>query len=491
MKRIGIIGGGISGLSAALRLSSQGYEVHIFEKEKTCGGKAGQWQSHGFRFDTGPSILTMPAVLEKLFSDAGLSFNERCPLAVLDENCRNYFHDGTVLRAWNDSARFAAEAAKVTGEKLERIESFLRYSERIYRTGASFFLFNSITEPAALFSLNAVKALIGLPLMDPLRNMNTALNHFFRSPNLRQMFGRYATYNGSDPARTPATFNLIAHVEQNPGGFFPVRGMRSIPETIAAAAQEKGVVFHYNEKAEKILHRKKRITGIRTSKGEYQFDAVISAADVLNTYEHLLECPKTFSARYYRSAERSLSAAVFHFGIRGIHPQLGVHTVLFSKDYPAEFCDIFRNSKVPEDPTMYIFISSRIAKDDAPADCENWTVIINAPPDNGQNWNAERLRLRSIIFNKIISRFGFDPEKLLLCESFTSPKDCAHISGNADGNLYGPSSNSRFSAFLRQQNRSRIFKGLYFCGGSAHPGGGVPLAALSGMIAADLLRRHL
>jgi phytoene dehydrogenase-like protein len=220
-------------------------------------------------------------------------------------------------------------------------------------------------------------------------------------------------------------------------------------------------------------------------------DVVVSNADVTPTYEHLLEDTAAPLYQRYQKLEPSSSGLVFYWGVRYRFPELGLHNIFFSEDYEAEFRQIFREGRCPDDPTIYINITSREgAPGDAPVDGDNWFVLVNAPWDQGQDWNAEADRTRQIVLDRLSRELGRDVEELIEVESRMLPPDIAARTDSHRGSLYGISSNTRLAAFLRHPNRSRRYRGLFFVGGSAHPGGGMPLVVLGGKITADLVRRH-
>jgi phytoene desaturase len=220
------------------------------------------------------------------------------------------------------------------------------------------------------------------------------------------------------------------------------------------------------------------------------FDIVISNADVNSTYKNLIVDTTSTEARRYESLEPSLSAIVFYWGVRGIHQHLETHNIIFSDNYKKEFEEIFDLGKCPADPTIYIYISSKFNKEDAPDGFENWFVLVNAPYIAGQNWKEEVERTRKTVIDKINSALKIDLNTLIVKEELLTPEKIESQTGSRLGSIYGISSNSRSAAFMRQQNRSKKYKGLYFCGGSAHPGGGIPLVLLSGKLAAEEICRQ-
>jgi len=490
-KKIAVIGGGLGGLSVSIRLALAGFDVHLFEQNDHVGGKAGSINIDGFRFDSGPSLLTMPFVLEELFNVADEKIEEHIVLESLDILCKYFYPDGTELNAFSKREKLITEISEKLGESNNSVNKYLNYSKQIYDLTVELFLFKSFSEPKTFLNIKALKTLFNLPKIDPFRTMHEANLSFFNNPRTVQLFDRYATYNGSNPYKAPATLNIIQHVEYNLGAFVPTKGIYSITEALFTLASKSGVKIHLNSKVESILTNRNAVTGVVLDNNEHSFDAVISNADVNYTYKYLLAGKKSSRVERYKSLEPSSSAVVFYWGIKGIYNEFEVHNILFSSDYKREFEDIFIDKKCSDDPTIYIYVSSKYNPGDAPEGCENWFVMINTPYNSGQNWENEIHRVKETIIKKIESRLKKDIGKSILCEVILDPIKIEANTSSTFGSLYGISSNNKYAAFLRQRNRSNEFKGLYFCGGSAHPGGGIPLVLLSGKIAAELVAKDL
>ena len=486
-----VIGGGLGGLSAAIRLRARGWKVCLYEATDTLGGKAGTETVDGFRFDTGPSLLTMPEVFEELFAEAGARMSDYVELMELEEICRYFYADGSRLSSWSDEKRFADELQRVCGEDTKNLKRFLDYSSRIYRIASPLFLFRSLHERSTYLSTTFLKSLVRLPGIDPLRTMAGAIESRFDSPKAQQLFERYATYNGSSPFRTPATLNIIPHVEYRGGAWAVAGGIYALPEALEKLARSIGVRIEKGTRVSSITStaegRRRRVTGVSIGNHHVPADVVVSNVDISRTYPDLLDEENAPELERYRSLEPSSSGLVFYWGIRGITDALTSHNILFSSDYWKEFSDIFDARRMPDDPTVYVNITSRTTPDDAPPECENWFVLVNAPYDDGQDWPSEVARTREAVVRKVNERLGTDIGSRIAVEKVMTPVDIAERTSSFRGSLYGISSNSRTSAFLRHPNRSKRYGGLYFCGGSTHPGGGMPLVVLGGKIVSDLV----
>lgn len=490
-KRIGIVGSGLGGLSAAIRLATAGYEVDVFESNSSPGGKASSVEFDGFRFDAGPSLLTMPFVLEDLFKEAGENFYDHISLKKLDIICKYFYPDSTIINAYSDISRLAEEISVKTSDSMDSVIKYFDYCKRIYDLTADLFLFHSPSQLRTFLNINAIKALFRIFQIDPFRTMDQSNKRFFEDDKTIQLFNRYATYNGSDPYQAPATLNVIQHVEYNLGAYLPENGIYTITTALYNLALKKKVKFHFNTGVESIIFNSKSVNGIKTGTGIHHFDAIISNADAGSTFQKLLGDNSSLESKRYQNMEPSLSGLVFYWAINESHPQLEIHNIFFSKNYKQEFDDIFQKKIIPEDPTVYIYISSKYNPSDAPSGKENWFAMVNAPYINDQNWNEEISLARKRIIEKINLTLGIDLKSKILNEQLLTPLDIQSKTGSSRGSIYGISSNNRNAAFLRQPNKSRSYNNLYFCGGSVHPGGGIPLVILSGKITSDIIKKDL
>jgi len=486
---VAVIGAGLGGLSAAARLAHAGLQVAVYERAEGPGGKAGTLEIDGFRFDTGPSLVTMADVLGEPFRDCGRDPDDYLALSRLEPICNYFWPDGTTLSSHHDVEAFGREVEASTRDGAEELRRYLRYSQRIYDVAGEQFLFKSISEGSSLLNWSTFKALLRSYRMDVRRTMHKANASFFEDPKMVQLFDRYATYNGSNPYWMPATFNLIQHVEYGLGAYTVDGGIHSIPKALERLAREEGAEFHYGTEVERILLEGRRVTGLRTAGGDLEVDAVVSNADVVHTYRRLLGETTSRPARRYDRLEPSSSALVFYWGIKDTFDQLDIHNILFSPDYAEEFRDLFERKRVPEEPTVYIHVMSKHVPTDAPPGCEAWFTMVNAPHVAGQDWVAELARTREAVKTRVEAALGIELDGLIACEEALTPPDIEARTSSNRGALYGISSNTRMSAFVRQRNRSKHYRGLFFAGGSAHPGGGMPLAVLSGKIAAGLVLR--
>ncbi len=477
---VSVIGAGIGGLASAIRMAARGYSVTVFEKNAGPGGKIGELRQEGFRFDTGPSLFTLPHLVDELLALGQSSDPTSFSYKKLDTVCLYFFEDGTRIEAKSEPAQFADELAIRTGESRESVLNYLRDTEKLYEASADIFIFNPIRRIlSSAWHLTRVK-LKSLLVFNPFRSMHSENRRRFKSPHVIQLFDRYATYNGSSPYMAPATLSVISHLEHNLGAFYPDKGLFSIVEALYAKALSLGVTFRFNTRVSGLAYSKGKIKGIKILDKTIPADRVISDMDVNAFYRFVV--PEITAPWSVRLARYSSSAYIFYWGMSGRFPQLDVHNILFSNSYKEEFRHLFKLKKGFEDPTVYLFISSKLSREDAPEGCENWFVMINVPALDSSEGALEKDAVRLIVARKIKRVLGIDPLPHIRFERVTTPESLQDYTSSFKGAIYGNNSNSVFSAFMRHSNRSARFKNLYFTGGSVHPGGGIPLCLASAAI---------
>ncbi|GAB4530919.1 MAG: phytoene desaturase family protein [Anaerolineae bacterium] len=485
-----IIGAGIGGLSAAIHLAAAGRQVLILEQNQAPGGKMGEIHASGYRWDTGPSVITMRHVFEELFAAAGRDLADYLTLKPVEPLTRYFYPDGTVFDASRDLPRSLAQIHAIDERDVEGYLRFLAYAARLHRIVGPVFIYDRPPRLDSLFKVSPGDALH----VDGLRTMSQAINGFVRSPHLRQLLGRFATYVGASPYQAPATLNVIAHVELNQGVWYPQGGIYRIAHVLARLAGELGVELCTGCAVRAIQVERGRVRGVRLEDGDFiPAQAVVANVDVATVYEKLLPAPAVSRRRLERlsNAEPSCSGFILLLGVRGSHPELAHHNIFFSSDYPREFREIFEQGLPPTQPTVYLAITAKATPGDAPPGCENWFVLVNAPalgrdPAGRWDWEREAQGYRDRVLAELAAR-GFDVRGRIEAERILTPLDIERLTGARRGALYGASSNQRWAAFRRPHNRAPDARGLYFAGGTAHPGGGVPMVTLSGKVASQLL----
>ena len=499
MKKAAIIGAGIAGIGTAIHLANKGYKVEVFEANSYAGGKLSEFWKDGFRYDAGPSLFTLPEHVEELILKSGKKVEDYFSYKKLDTINKYFWEDGTKLEASADIEKFASQLEEKIGEPKENVLNFLKSSKEKYDLTADLFLTRSLHKAETFFNRTALKAVSQIWKLELFKTMNQANNSKFEKEKTVQLFNRYATYNGSSPYLAPALLNIIPHVEFNKGAFLPAGGMFDITKSLVQLGKDLGVEYHFDTKVEEIIIDKKqnKITGIKVKDSKtlsaisenLDFDIAISNMDIVYTYKKLLPSQKT--PEFLLQQQKSSSALIFYWGMNAEYKELDLHNVFFTKDYKKEFNALFNGKTLYEDPTIYIFISSKHIKTDAPKGCENWFVMINAPHnlnDGSQDWDSLIKKTKQDIIKKLERILMRNVEENIISESILDPRKIELRTSSLGGSLYGNSSNNRYAAFLRHANFSKI-RGLYFCGGSVHPGGGIPLALSSAKIVGEMIEK--
>ena len=471
-----MVGAGLGGLAAAIRLARSGHAVEVWEKNGEPGGKLKEFRQEGFSWGTGPSLLTMPDVLRELFAMAGERMEDHLELVRLDSACRYFWTDGTVI---DENEVFW---------KQPEVLRFLDYAKGIYELSGEAYLNRPPQDFWRAFTLRNLGKLRHLGKVATFRTLADEVQRRFSDPHLRQIFLRFATYNGSSPYLTPATFNIIPYVEARFGAWYVRGGMPKISESLEALAKRHGVVIHYHTVA----------TGWNGNEATAQ-DGRRNQADILVCNGDTLSARTGFLAGLFTQKDRekalrpplSTSGFILFLGVRGTEPRLGHHNIFFSDDYPVEFAEIHARKQNPSEPTIYIAVSSRTDPVHAPEGHDNYFVLINAPArDPRQPWTfAETRAYRDLVLQRL-ERFGFkDLNERIVTESIFTSTDFAARDLAHHGALYGWASHSIGASLFRPPLRAPGVRNVYFAGGTTHPGGGIPLVLLSGKMVADLIQQ--
>ena len=486
MSSVIVIGGGLGGLAAAARLAAAGHRVAVFESADTVGGKLGVLQRDGFTFDTGPSLLTMPFLLEQLFADTGGP--AELPVTPVDPACAYVFGDGTELLMPHEKAKVPAAIDDALGEGAGDMWRRLHdRSTRLWELVGEPVLRRPVSLPA-LIRMSARPA--DLRAVAPWRTIAGLGERMLPDPRLRTWLNRYATYSGSDPRRTPAVLAVTSFVEQEFGAWYVPGGLRRIVDAVEKRCAELGVEIRTGAAVEAVLVSGGRVTGVRVDGRDVAADSVVSDVDAAVLYEELLPAGAARGMRRrLRRRRASMAGFVIMLGLSGRRPG-AAHRVYFPRDYDAEFDAIFGRSPQPvADPTIYVHApdDSALRPDD---DSEGWFVLVNAPapdPDRGVDWDAPGLRERytTRVIDLLADRGADVRERIRFAETIT-PADLQRRTGAPGGAIYGTASHGPRAALRRPANRSPV-PNLYLVGGSAHPGGGIPLVLMSAEIVARLI----
>lgn len=484
LKKALIIGSGIAGIASALRLRKKGYAVTVFEANSYVGGKLTTIKKEGYRWDTGPSLFTMPHLVDELFELYNLNPKEHFQYSKKQNICNYFWEDTTRFTAVADQEKFVSSASSTFNTPAISIEKYLKSAQEKYELSEPIFLKKSLHKLQTYLSKDIIIPLLKSYKLDTVITLNKTNKKYFSNLHLIQLFNRYATYNGSSPFKTPGIMSMIPHLEMHYGTFFPKGGMVSITKSLHSLAKDQGVEFKVNEAVSEIVIEQGKAKKVVTNKGEYAGNIVVSNMDIFSTYQKLLKKEK--QPTRILNQERSSSALIFYWGISRTFQELDLHNIFFSDDYQEEFRQLFEEKKFADDLTVYINITSKENSDDAPKDCENWFVMVNAPGDFNQNWEELKVQAKNQILKKLNRILGMDISLFIEVEEVLDPIGIQQKTSSHRGSLYGTSSNSKFAAFLRHPNFSKSIKNLYFCGGSVHPGGGIPLCLMSAKIVSDL-----
>ncbi len=479
-KKAIVVGSGIAGIASAIRLSVLGYSVEVFEKNAYLGGKLTEIQLGEYRFDAGPSLFTMPHFVEELFLLAGKDPKDYFSYVKCAVACHYFFEDGTFIPFPTEREALLQEVKNRLDIDVLPLAKHLDYAAHIYNKTHKSFLEQSLHKLGNYFSKDILETMMAMPTLGLFTTMNTLNERKLNHPKLVQIFNRYATYNGSNPYQAPGILHVIPHLENGFGTFFPEKGMHDIPQSLIRLAGELGVQFHCNRAVDEIICKNGAVQGVTSSSTFYPAEVVFCDSDIHLAYKQLLKRKKI--PRSVEKQEPSSSAMIFYWGIQKKFNQLDLHNIFFAEDYRLEFDTIFKDKTVSNDPTVYVHISSKVKKDDAPSKGENWFVMVNVPANSGQDWTELRKQIRQDVLNKLSRMLGESIEALIVEEDYLDPIRIEERTSSFAGALYGASSNDRMAAFFRHPNHSKT-KGLHFIGGSVHPGGGIPLCLLSAKIA--------
>ncbi len=479
-----VIGAGIAGIASSIRLAVKGYKVSVFESNSYPGGKLTAFNLGPYRFDAGPSLFTLPDLVDELFVLANKDPRNYFNYYTSKTACHYFFEDGTFLPFSSDQDKLLQDVERILEIDSTPLKNHLERSRYIFEKTRTTFLERSLHQTSTFLSKEILATVAAIPNLQIFTTMHKANEKGLNHPKLVQIFDRYATYNGSDPYKAPGILNIIPHLEHGIGTFFPTEGMHGITKSLVNLAEELGVRFHFDSKVNEIIITGKKVAGVKVNGVDHLADTVVCNSDVKPAYKHLLSRVK--APKKTMEQEPSSSAMIFYWGMKDSFPELDLHNIFFSENYKEEFSAIFDKGEVSDDPTVYVHVSSKLVPEDAPNGCESWFILVNVPSNGGQNWEEFRIRIREMVVQKLSRILKRDISSLIEVEDYLDPVRIEQRTSSHAGALYGASSNDRMAAFFRHPNFSKV-KGLYFVGGSVHPGGGIPLCLLSAKIATEMI----
>ncbi|GJD57217.1 phytoene desaturase family protein [Methylobacterium dankookense] len=488
---VAVIGSGLGGLAAACVSAARGHRVTLYDKNDWLGGKAAVLHEGGFRFDMGPTILTVPRVLERIFSEAGRSVHDYMDLRRLDPQWRCFFDDGTRIDLMQDVATMAAEMDRfVPGAGAgEGYKKFLAISEHLHGVSEKFFFWKPVED---LFDTINIRANMNPGTLRDVLSLRmhasvaSTIRGKVKDARLAQMLDHFVQYVGSSPYGAPAVLCAIAHMQTADGVWYPMGGTRAVAEGLMKLAEELGATLKPNTEVTGLDIVDGAVRGLRTREGTAPYDAVISNMDSVRTYRELVggEAGKAYERK---NPEPACSGVVLYLGLNRRYEHLNHHDFVFSRDPEEEFDWIYRRGEPAPDPTAYLAAPSSTDPSVAPDGGEALYVLVHTPylrPHH--DWSKMFPAYRRVILDKLKRTAGMpDLEDRIVVERHLTPQDIHDRYKVLNGAIYGLASHGRVMGAFKPGNRSRQVRGLYLAGGAAHPGPGMPMVMMSGWIAAD------
>jgi diapolycopene oxygenase len=492
-----IIGSGLAGLASAAVLGARGYQVTVLEKNSWTGGKAAVLEQDGFRFDMGPTILTIPSVLRRIFAEAGHDLQERCPMVRLDPQWRCFFEDGSRLDLVEDRQRMTAHLQAFSQHAqadVKGYQAFLEVSEALNQISQRYFFWRPVSGMSDIFDPQSWLSLQGwrdILKIRPGKTVFSTVRNHIKDKRVAQMLDHFTQYVGSSPEESPAVLCGIAHMQTDEGIWYPMGGTRAVPVALRKMAEECKVNFRTNVEVRKILIQGKKVSGVLLDTGEEMAATrVISNMDAVRTFRELLPTGTIldqFESR--RAYTPACSGVVLYLGLKRRYEQLAHHDFVFSRNCEEEFEAIYKKGQPAPDPTLYLAAPAATEPAVAPEGGEALYILAHTPYLRpGHNWNEMLPDYRQVILNKLKRTAGLeDLEENIAFEAHLTPQDIHERYAVLNGAIYGLASHGHLGAF-KPSNRTP-YEGLYLAGGSAHPGPGMPMVLMSGWIAADTLHQ--
>lgn len=494
--RVAVIGSGLGGLSGACVLAARGHDVTLFEKNPWLGGKAAEHRQQGYRFDMGPTILTLPGVLKRIFAEANRKIEDYVKLVELDPQWRCFFDDGATLDLVSDTARMQENLRNLSTEpsSAEGYGKFIALSRQLHDVSERFFFWKSVGgiadtfQTSGAFNLKVLRDVLSLRMG---QSVAAVVRKHVPDARVAQMIDHFTQYVGSSPEASPAVLCGIAHMQTKEGVWYPIGGTRAVPEALSKLAIDLGVDVRCEADVDTIETVGCEVTGVRLTSGEtIPFDAVVSNCDSVRTHRELLRGytqPTSFSRK--RDFEPACSGVVLYLGLKQAYEHVLHHNFVFSKDPHEEFEWIYKRGQPAPDPTCYVCAPARTEPEVAPPGGEALYVLVHTPylrPDH--DWSQMLPEYREVIIEKLERTGGMhDLRQRIVCESSLTPEGIHKRYRVLNGAIYGLASHGKYLGAFKPANRSREIHGLYLAGGAAHPGPGMPMVMMSGWIAADSL----
>ncbi|KZZ82535.1 phytoene desaturase family protein [Bacillus sp. SJS] len=487
-KKVIVIGGGLGGMSSAIRLAADQYDVTVIEKGERLGGKLNVREGNGFKFDTGPSILTMPWVLEQLFRSANRDIHDYIKIKRIEPQWRTFFEDGTTIDLTSDLQQLMEQLKEHNPEDQHEFFQYMSYCTKMYEYSLKSFYKRSLTGINDLRNMHSMKELLA---MDPIKSMDQVTKKHFKSKHLQQLFNFMIMYIGSSPYQAPAILSQLVYVQLGIGIHYVEGGMYKIAEAMNKVLRELNVDVRLNSKVKRVITEGDTATGVELEDGDIlHADLIVSNLEAIPAYKTIMET-HSGSQKAAEELEKyvpTVSGLVLLLGVNKEYKHLAHHNFFFSEDPKKEFDQIFNEGIPADDPTVYIGISSKSDSTQAPEGKENLFVLTHVPPlKEGETWEGMKEQYREKVIDKLERMGVADLRNHIEWEYQFTPDDIQELYGSNGGSIYGVATDRKKNGGFKVPSRSKLLHNLYFTGGSTHPGGGVPMVTLSGQLTADLI----
>lgn len=480
-KKVIVIGSGLGGISAAISLAQEGYDVTIHEKNAQIGGKLNVLKAQGYTFDLGPSILTLPHIFERVFERSGRKMSDYIPIRTLRPHWRNFFEDGKVVDLDPDPAIMAAEARKV-GEDPANVERFLRYSADLYDLVNDGYFEQGLDNAAEFREFYGLGKFLKFDLF---RTMHGGVARYLKTRHMRDIFDYFIKYVGSSAYRSPAFMNCMPTIQYRYDLWYVDGGLYGIALGLGRLMDELGITVHLNSEVSEVRKQGDRVTGLVANGEFHPADIIVSNMEVIPAYEKLLAEDEAFM-KTLEKYEPSCSGLVLELGLDCKYPQLAHHNFFYSDHQKEHFHTVFRKRQLPPDPTIYLVAASRTDPTVAPDGCDCLKILPHIPhiDDSHPLTRADYMALKERVIDKL-ERMGLtDLRKHIVFEHCWTPLDIREQYYSNKGSIYGVVSDRFKNLAFKAPKQSLKYPNLFFVGGSVNPGGGMPMVVLCGQKAA-------
>lgn len=489
--KVVVIGGGLGGLASAITLAQNGYEVSLYEKNAHLGGKLNRLETEGFGFDLGPSILTMPHIFDRMFEASGKKLTDYVPIRQLQHEWRSFFTDSEVIDLYNNLDDMKAANPNLTEKDMQEYKKYLKYAKKLYDATEHGYFGKGLDDLQEIVDHHGI--ISSLKDFGYFYTMSQGIDKRISNPHMRDMLKYYIKYVGSSADDAPAIMNVLAYVQHHLGLWYVDGGLHNLGKGLTRLAEEEGVTFHLNQEVTEILtNEEQTVTGIRLATGEEVYaDRVVSNMEVIPAYERLLDVDQTVTKELEDEFEPAASGLVLHLGVNREYPQLAHHNFFFSADSEKNYQTVFKDKALPEDPTIYLVNSNKTDPTQAPAGHENIKILPHIPYIQDEPFTDEDYaQLRERVLIKLENMGLTDLRKHIVVEDMWTPVDIEKTYYSTRGAIYGVVTDRKKNKGFKFPKRSKLFKNLYFVGGSVNPGGGMPMVTLSGQQVTDIILKE-